>query len=249
IPAWCVLTLPLSAGNDELALFAFIGGFSSATSMVIVASIALSIMVSNHVVVPLALRLPFFALDASGDIKQLLLASRRVSIAVILLLGYLYFSISTNSDALAAIGLIAFAGVAQFTPALVGGLFWRDANSRGAVAGLLAGFCLWIYTLFLPSLVSGELLRDFVANGSFGLSLLKPHALFGLEGLDPLVHSLYWSLGLNTLLFILVSTWTRQKPIEQLQSALFVDVFRNVAGTESLVLKRRAATRDLFRSE
>jgi len=245
-PDMFVLTLPMSAGNEALALFAFIGGFSSATSMVIVASIALSIMVSNHVVVPLALRLPFFALDASGDIKQLLLASRRVSIAVILLLGYLYFSFSTNSDALAAIGLIAFAGVAQFTPALVGGLFWRDANSRGAVAGLLAGFCLWIYTLFLPSLVSGELLHDFVESGPFGLSLLKPYALFGLEGLDPLVHSLYWSLGLNTLLFILVSNWTRPKPIEQLQSALFVDVFRNVAGTESLVLKRRAATRDLF---
>lgn len=245
-PDMFVLTLPMLAGEEALALFVFIGGFSSATSMVIVASIALSIMVSNHVVVPMALRLPFFSLSASGDIKQLLLVSRRISIACILLLGYLYFSASARSDALAAIGLIAFAGVAQFSPALIGGLFWRNATAAGAIAGLGAGFALWIYTLFLPSLFSGGTLSGFVDAGPFGWTLLRPRALLGLEGLDPLVHSLFWSLGLNTLLFVVVSNWTTQKPIEKLQSALFVDVFRNVAGTESRVLQRRAATKDLY---
>ncbi|KAA3621994.1 MAG: sodium:solute symporter, partial [Proteobacteria bacterium] len=245
-PDMFVLTLPMAARNEALALFAFIGGFSSATSMVIVASIALSIMVSNHIVVPIALRLPFFSLDASGDIKQLLLVSRRISIACILLLGYLYYTISARSDALAAIGLIAFAGVAQFSPALIGGLFWRNATEKGAVAGLTVGFALWVYTLFLPSLFTGGALDGFVTDGPFGIYLLRPHALFGLEGLDPLVHSLYWSLGLNALLLVIVSNWTGQKPLEKLQSALFVDAFRNVAGTESKVLQRRAATKDLY---
>lgn len=245
-PDMFVLTLPMLAGKEALALFVFIGGFSSATSMVIVASIALSIMVSNHIVVPMALRLPFFSLDASGDIKQLLLVSRRISIACILLLGYLYFSVSARSDALAAIGLIAFAGVAQFSPALVGGLFWRNATATGAIVGLGAGFALWAYTLFLPSLFNGGAMAGFVEHGPFGLSLLRPRALFGLEGLDPLVHALFWSLGLNAVLFVVVSNWTSQKPIEKLQSALFVDVFRNVAGTESRVLQRRAAVKDLY---
>ncbi|GJL81311.1 MAG: sodium:solute symporter [marine bacterium B5-7] len=245
-PDMFVLTLPMSADNDVLALFAFIGGFSSATSMVIVASIALSIMVSNQIVVPLAIRLPFFSLQASGDIKQLLLVSRRISIAVILFLGYLYFSYSARSDALAAIGLIAFAGVAQFSPALIGGLFWRNATSTGAICGLLGGFVIWIYTLFLPSLAGGVFLSSFIEHGPFGIALLKPYALFGLEGLDPLIHSLYFSLGINIALFLVCSNWSEQKPLERLQSALFVDVFRNVAGTESRVLQRRAATKDLY---
>lgn len=247
-PDMFLLTLPVSADQDVLALFAFIGGFSSATSMVIVASIALSIMTSNHIVVPLALRLPRVKLDASGDIKRLMLITRRISIAVILLLGYLYFRLSTESDALAAMGLIAFVGVAQFFPALIGGLFWRNATALGAVAGMSAGFVLWMYTLFIPSLsTGGGALETLIQAGPFGVALLKPYAMLGLSGFDPLIHALFWSLGLNAVLFVVVSVWSTQKPLEKLQSALFVDVFRNVAGTESKVIQRRAATKDLYK--
>jgi Na+/proline symporter len=56
-PDMFVLTLPLAEGQGALAMLAFLGGFSSATSMVIVESIALATMVSNHVVVPIWLRL------------------------------------------------------------------------------------------------------------------------------------------------------------------------------------------------
>ncbi len=246
-PDMYLLTLPMSANQEVLALFAFIGGFSSATSMVIVACIALSIMVSNHIVVPIALRLPFVSLDASGDIKNLLLVSRRISIVVVLLLGFIYFSLSAKSDALASIGLIAFVGVAQFCPALIGGLFWRNATTKGATAGLAIGFAVWIYTLFLPSLGGSNIgITSLVNDGPWGWVLLRPQALFGLEGFDPLIHAIYWSLGLNTLLFVVVSIWSRQRPLEKLQSALFVDVFRNVAGNESTVIQRRAATKDLY---
>jgi len=247
-PDMFVLTLPMWADQEALALLAFIGGFSSATSMVIVASIALSVMISNHIVVPLALRLPWVQLDESGDIKQLLLISRRISIGLILLFGYLYFSFSARSDALASIGLIAFVGVAQFSPALIGGIFWRNATARGAVAGLSVGFILWMYTLFLPSLaIDGGYLSSFVAHGPWGLKWLRPQALFGLEGLDPLTHATFWCLELNTIVFVVVSMWTKQSPLEKLQSALFVDVFRNKRHSGAQILQRRAATKDLFR--
>ena len=247
-PDMFLLTLPISAGADALALLAFIGGFSSATSMVIVASIALSIMISNHIVVPLALRIPPLRLTDRGDIKYLLRISRQISIGVILFLGYVYFRTSAQFDALASIGLIAFAGVAQFCPALLAGLFWRNATRSGVSVGMTAGFILWAYTLFIPSLMgaSDDTVASFVNHGLFGIELLKPQALFGLSGFDPLVHAVFWSLGVNLFCLIVISVWSNQSPLEQLQSALFVDVFRNQPGTESRVLQRRATTRDLY---
>ena len=245
-PDMFVLTLPIWAGHDAIALLAFLGGFSSATSMVIVACIALSTMVSNHLVVPLALRFRWVALSAAGEMRRFLLTTRRVSICVLLLLGFLYFRLSGEGDALAAIGLISFAGVAQFVPSLVGGLFWRNANAAGAIAGLAAGAVLWAYTLFLPSLGDGVTLSaEVLRQGPFGLGFLRPHALFGLTGIDPLVHSLFWSLSANTLLFVLVSLLREQRPIERLQSTLFVDVFRAPEESTSGLIRRTAAAGDL----
>lgn len=245
-PDMFVLTLPMWAGQDGIALLAFLGGFSSATSMVIVACIALSTMVSNHLVLPVALRLRWVSESASGEIRRFLLTSRRVSICVLLLLGFLYFRVSGAGEALASIGLIAFAGVAQFLPSLVGGLYWRHANAAGALAGLVAGGALWAYTLLLPSfdgelIVTGEVIRD----GLFGIAALRPQALFGLAGLDPLMHALFWSLGANTLAFVALSLAREQRPIERLQSTLFVDVFRTPADAASGLMRRTAAVQDL----
>ncbi len=245
-PDMFVLTLPMWADQHSVALLAFLGGFSSATSMVIVAAIALSTMASNHLIMPLALKLRWVSLEASGEIRRFLLVSRRVSIAVILLLGFLYFRLKGQSDALAAIGLISFAGVAQVLPCLLGGLFWRNANTRGAFAGLSAGALLWLYTLFLPSF-GGEFIlsRDAIEHGPFGLALLKPQALFGLDGLDPLVHAMFWSLAVNTALFVLVSLGRDLEPLERLQSTLFVDAFRTPAEALSGLVRRSATTYDV----
>jgi Na+/proline symporter/nitrogen-specific signal transduction histidine kinase len=245
-PDMFVLTLPMWAGHDLVALLAFLGGFSSATSMVIVACIALSTMVSNHLVMPLAMRFGWVRLHAGGEVRRFLLLTRRASICVLLFLGFLYHRLSGNGDALAAIGLISFAGVAQFMPSLVGGLFWRNANAGGAIAGLAAGAALWLYTLFLPSLAGASglpaaLLRD----GPLGLALLRPHALLGMSGVDPLVHSLFWSLTVNTVLFVVVSLLRAPRPIERLQSTLFVDVFRTPAEADSGLIRRTAAAGDL----
>lgn len=244
-PDMYVLTLPMSRGQEELALLAFIGGFSSATSMVIVATIALSIMVSNHIIMPIALMLPRASRGESGDVKKLLLISRRISIAAVLLLGFLYFRL-TKSEALASIGLIAFTGVAQFIPSIIGGLFWRQATGRGAIAGLTAGFAIWIYCLFMPSFAESGSLREMVATGPWGIEWLRPQALFGLDGLDPLVHALFWSLSANLILYVGVSIWREAKPLERLQCALFVDVYRHSTEGTARGLPRSATTDELY---
>jgi len=245
-PDMFVLTMPMWAGQDTIALLAFLGGFSSATSMVIVACIALSTMVSNHLIMPVALKFKWVSLGAGGEIRHFLLTSRRISICFILLLGFLYFRLSGESDALAAIGLISFAGVVQVLPSLIAGLCWRHANASGAFAGLLAGGLLWAYTLFLPSFGGAFLLSaDDIEHGLFGWALLRPQELFGLSGIDPLVHSLFWSLSANSILLVLVSLCREPRPLERLQSTLFVDAFRTPAEATSGLIRRSAATYDI----
>ncbi len=245
-PDMFVLTLPMWANQDAIALFAFLGGFSSATSMVIVACIALSTMVSNHLVLPIVLRLPWVSLDASGQMRRFLLMTRRVSICAILLLAFLYFRLSGRFDALASIGLVAFAGAAQLLPCLIGGLFWRHATAHGARAGLLVGTALWVYTLLLPSF-KGDLFlsASAITEGPWGLAWLRPQALFGLEGFDPLVHAIFWSLSANTLAFVFVSLLREPRPLERLQGTLFVDVFRHRGLDTSRFVSRTAPAFDL----
>jgi Na+/proline symporter/nitrogen-specific signal transduction histidine kinase len=224
-PDMFVLTLPLAEGQGALAMLAFLGGFSSATSMVIVESIALATMVSNHVVTPLWLRLRP-ATPVSGDLRRVVLMARRLSIAAVLALGYGYYRMSGGTAALASIGLIAFAGVAQVLPALLGGLFWRGATRVGALAGLGAGFAVWAYTLFLPSFGPGAVLAQATFDhGLFGLGWLRPHALFGLTGMEPLLHALFWSFTVNTVAFVAGSLVSFPGPVERLQGAAFVNVF------------------------
>jgi Na+/proline symporter/nitrogen-specific signal transduction histidine kinase len=224
-PDMFVLTLPLTEGQGGLAMLAFLGGFSSATSMVIVESIALATMVSNHIVVPLFLRFGT-AQAVAGDLRRLVLVARRFSIVAVLALGWGYYRLSGGSAALAAIGLIAFLGVAQILPALIGGLVWRGATRPGAAAGVLVGSAIWMYALFLPSFGPDAVIPATVFDhGPWGISWLRPRALFGLDGLDPLVHAMFWSLFLNAAVFIGVSLATFPSPVERAQGAAFVNVF------------------------
>ncbi|MEO0864067.1 MAG: ATP-binding protein, partial [Pseudomonadota bacterium] len=164
--------------------------------------------------------------QVSGDVRNVVIQSRRASILMILALGYFYYRFSGGGAALAAIGLISFTGVAQFLPALLGGIFWRGASRWGAFAGLLTGFAIWIYASLLPSFGPGAALAVSVfEQGPWGLAWLRPQAFFGIEGMDPTVHAIVWSLTLNVLLFVLVSLVTFPNPLERLQGAQFVNVF------------------------
>ncbi|WP_420860669.1 ATP-binding protein [Algirhabdus cladophorae] len=233
-PDLFVLTLPLSQDRQGLALLSFLGGFSSATSMVIVASIALSTMVSNNIVMPLWLRSQtVHRATISGDVRNVVLVARRLSIAAILALGYIYYRLSGGGAALASIGLIAFAGVSQVLPALLGGIFWRGATRAGAASGLIVGFAIWLYTLFLPSFGGGIVFPElWLSQGPLGMSWLKPQALFGLQGMDPLLHSVFWSMVLNTGVFALVSISTFPGPMERLQGAQVVNALDQPAKTQ-----------------
>ncbi|MEO9863557.1 MAG: sensor histidine kinase [Yoonia sp.] len=233
-PDLFVLTLPLSQGENGLAMLAFLGGFSSATSMVIVSTIALATMVSNHIIVPLWLSSRPQGALVSGDIRNVNVLARRLSIASILALGYLYFRISAGGAALAAIGLVSFSGAVQVLPALLGAIFWRGATRVGAVLGLVTGFVVWLWTLYIPSFGADAFISETVlANGPMGMWWLRPHALFGLEGMDDLVHGLMWSLVLNALAFFIGSVFSFPTPLERLQGAQFVNVFEMSAGTTS----------------
>ncbi len=231
-PDMFILTLPLAEGQGALAMLVFLGGFSSATSMVIVESIALATMISNHVVIPLWLKLRPRA-GAGDDLRAVVLNARRLAIAAVMALGYGYYQVSGGSAALAAIGLIAFLGVAQVLPALLAGLFWRGANKNGALLGLLTGFVVWAFTSFLPSFGPGAMLSEAVfSQGLFGLSWLRPQALFWTDGMDPMIHALFWSLTLNVIALCLGSLLTFPAPLERLQGAAFVNVFEGAVGPQ-----------------
>jgi Na+/proline symporter/signal transduction histidine kinase len=227
-PDLFVLTLPLAEGHGGLALLAFLGGFSSATSMVIVETLALATMVSNHIVAPLwlSVRGPD---QVARDLRGTILLARRASVVLVLALGYVYFQLAGSGEALSSIGLIAFAGVAQILPALVGGITWRGATATGAGTGLLLGALVWAWTLFLPSFGSVLIPPEVRELGPWGIGWLRPQALFGIEGPDPLLHSLVWSLALNAGAFLLVSLLTFPKPLERLQGVQFVEVFEHDA--------------------
>lgn len=226
-PDTFVLTLPLSQGAEGLAVFAFLGGLSAATGMVIVETIALSTMVCNDLAMPWLLRSQWLNLAEKKDLSGILLGIRRGAIALILLLGYVYFRAAGEAYALVGIGLISFTAVAQFAPAMFGGMYWKAGTRIGAISGLVAGFAVWLYTLLLPSFAkSGWISRSFMDQGLWGWPWLKAQALFGLAGLDEITHSLFWSLFANLGLYVAVSLLSRPGAVEASQAERFVDVFR-----------------------
>ncbi|NMG42997.1 histidine kinase [Aromatoleum toluvorans] len=245
-PDTFVLSLPLAHGEKALALLAFIGGLSAATGMVIVETIAVSTMVCNDLVMPLLLSTKRFKRNVHPDLTGLLLGIRRGAIVVVLLLGYLYFRLAGEAYALVSIGLISFAAVAQFAPAMLGGMYWRGGTRDGAFAGLLAGFVVWAYTLMLPSVAkSGWLDRDFLDQGLFGLDYLRPEQLFGLAGLDSISHALFWSLTANIACYVLVSLARVPTGQEATQATLFVDVFSRGQDAPATFWRGRAQVQDL----
>jgi Na+/proline symporter/nitrogen-specific signal transduction histidine kinase len=239
-----VLSLPLSEGQRLLALVVFIGGLSAATGMIIVEAIAVATMVCNDLVMPRLLRIARVA--ARADLSALLLWVRRVAILLLVLLGYLYYYLAGEAYALVQIGLISFVAFAQFAPALLGGMYWKGGTLAGTMAGLVAGFGLWAYTLMLPSIAkSGWWVTGFVELGPWGIALLRPEQLLGLTGLDPLTHALFWSLLANVALYVGVSLARAPSAAETSQALLFVDVFERTAQHKPVFWRGRAQIDDL----
>ncbi len=245
-PDTLVLALPIAQGQGWLALLVFLGGLSAATSMVIVASIALATMICNDLVMPVLLRVRALRLNQRTDLSGLLIAIRRLGIVLVVSLGYLYYHLIGESYALVTIGLVSFAAAAQFAPAILLGIYWKGAKRLGAQVGLLGGFLVWIYTLMLPSLArSGWIDDTFLEAGPFNLLWLRPYALFGLEGLDPLTHATLWSMLVNVGGIALVSLFTKHTAVERMQAELFVDVFHREVGGHSMLWRGTASVNEL----
>lgn len=218
-----VLALPLAAGQDLVTLVAFVGGLSAATAMVIVGSVALSIMVCNDLVMPMILRNRRTVLGSKEDMGKVLLNIRRTAIFAILVLAYFYYRLISDSLALASIGLISFAAIAQFAPSLFGGLIWKRATAKGAIAGVSAGFAIWAYTLLFPSFADTVWFpQGLLEHGPFGITWLRPQAMLGLET-NALTNGVLWSVLFNVAAYVAVSLVTVPQPIERVQANAFVN--------------------------
>ena len=259
-----VLGLPALARSGTVTVIAVVGALSAATAMVVVETVALSIMIANDLIFPVILKRynrareirdqNFERLDHSVDglkitdlptvgfhnMGSVVLVIRRLAILAILLMGYAYYRAS-NDAALASIGLLSFAAVSQLAPAFFGGLVWHGANARGALAGLITGITVWALLLFLPSLVTVEgQVSDILRNGLFGIDWLRP-GVFAIPGLPPLANGVVISLSLNILAYVLVSKSRSATPIERLQANVFIGADTGLTGS-SFRLWRSAVT-------
>ena len=210
-----VLSLPLQQGDGLLALVVFLGGLSAATAMVVVSTIALSTMVTNDLIVPAAMRSGRFE-SISGASGARLLLIRRATIVILLLLAFGYYRAAGSSNALAQIGLLSFAAAAQFLPSLLGAVFWRGGKVSGAIAGLLAGMAVWMFTLFLPALFGHDRMLEWLP------AFANPHALLGYSFGDSLTHGVVWSIGTNIALFVIVSLRSSERLRDRVQAAVFL---------------------------
>ena len=227
-PDFFLLGLPMQSGQPALTLLVFLGGLSAATAMVIMETVALSTMVCNNLVMPALLRSQRIR---NRRLPALILGTRRLAIVATLTLAYAYGRGEQDTPFLAETGMISFAAAAQFAPALIGGLYWREGHRSGALSGLLAGFLLWLYCLALPHYAGhGGMLPGLLSGAPFGQSWLNPHALFGLTGLDPLAHGMFWSLLANLGCYVLVSLFCHHRAIDRSQADRFVDAMRSDRG-------------------
>lgn len=243
-----VLNIPLAYGHEMMALFVYLGGLSAATGMVIVSVTALSIMISNNLVIPFLLKYAMLRGRIVEDAGERLLGIRRVIIVAVLILSYGYFRSIGLSYSLVSVGLISFTAVAQFAPVLIGGIYWKRATKAGAMSAMVVGFIIWTYTLIVPLLAEQQILpQSIISNGPWGLEFFKPYELFGLKGFDHVSNAAFWSLLFNTAVFIVVSLNTRQSALEITQADYFVDHYKYVrGGGDYEVLRRKARVPDLI---
>lgn len=228
-----VLAIPRYFGHDALSLLTFLGGLSAATSMIIVSTVALSIMLNNNVLVPLWFYQRSARQLGQQDVSRSLINGRRAMIVGILFLAYLYYKLVSGRFPLVSIGLISFVAVAQLAPAVLGGIFWQGGTRKGALAGLLTGFVVWFFTLVVPTIVEAQLLSPrLLEEGWLGIPWLKPYPFFGLPVLSPMPQAIFWSLLLNTAGYFLVSLVTTPSVRERNQAALFVNIYRHSPHTE-----------------
>jgi Na+/proline symporter/nitrogen-specific signal transduction histidine kinase len=242
-----VLAIPILLSRDFLAIFVYLGGFAAGTSMIIVSTIALSIMISNNLIFPSLVGNKYFIKYYKGNFSRLLLNIRRASILFVLLISYIYYSFVSFRFSIVSIGLISFVAVAQFAPAVIGGIFWKEGNKKGAIIGLVAGFTVWFLFLVLPTVDQAGFLSFLIQDEKlFNVIPLTDGQAFGLP-MNKIPAALFWSLLFNTALYIFMSLTYEQSSKERNQAEVFVDVFKYSKELETtLVWKGTAYVHDIL---
>jgi signal transduction histidine kinase/ActR/RegA family two-component response regulator len=215
-----LLRLPVDAGRTGLSVLVFLGGLSAAFGMITVSAMAMATMISNTLLLPLADAVPRLAW-----IRRRLLLARWVVVAAFVAAGHAFHVKLGESYMLLSMGMMSFAAILQFAPAIVLGLFWRGGNRVGAAWGLGAGFAAWLYTLMLPAIArSGWIPDGWIEAGPFGLEMLRPYGLLGITGLDPLSHAVFVSMAINISGYVLGSLSVTTTANEARQAREHVDV-------------------------
>ncbi|NLI33560.1 MAG: PAS domain S-box protein [Deltaproteobacteria bacterium] len=231
-----VLRLPLYHGTPWLSLFVFLGGFSASVGMVMISSVTMATMITNHLMHPVIELRPQLAF-----LKRHLLKCRWAGVALFILMGYGFEEYVGETYMLVNIGLISFTAILQFAPSILGGIFWRRGNRHGAQWGLTAGFLVWFYTLLVPSYVrSGWLPQSILDHGPFGLEFLRPEHLLGLSGVNPFGNAVFWTMLVNIGIYIFGSLYGKEDEAERTIAEEFVgtlDILRPI---------RRARPRDAY---
>jgi sigma-B regulation protein RsbU (phosphoserine phosphatase) len=228
-----VISVPLRAGNETIALLAFLGGLSASAGMVMVESVAISTMLLNNLFMPVIVRF-----TPRQWFPVLLINLKRFSIFLVVFLGYFYCRAVGDSFMLVNMGLVSFLAAIQFLPALLGGLYWQRGNKTGAITGMTLGFLVWCFTLLIPSIYGNNPDHPLLANGLFGLGLLKPTALFGLTGMDMWSHSLFWSMLFNIGAYLVCSLLAPQSEREKEQVRRFIGKFETERRQSKSTTKR-----------
>ncbi|WP_260261247.1 hybrid sensor histidine kinase/response regulator [Vibrio intestinalis] len=212
-----VISLPMAFGAPDMALLAFLGGTSAASGMVIVSTIALAIMVSNDLVMPLLLRRMKLTQRDHRQFSGMLLIIRRALILLLLLGAWGFYQALGSIHSLSAIGFLSFAAISQFAPALIGGMYWRQGNRKGVYVGLLFGFALWLITLMSATdMLAGD------SHSNLLLWIIEPPRYLAEMGIQSSDWGIVLSLLVNTVCYLLVSLATRASLSERLQSASFI---------------------------
>lgn len=240
------LFLPLENNNTLLALLVFLGGFSAVISMVVVSTLALSTMISNNLIIPYGFLDKFIKGDPlknANYIKNI----RRLAIFLLIIAAYFFYSNFSYELSLYSIGLMSFVIIAQLAPSFFIGLFWNRGSAKAATTGIIIGFIITVYTLILPFTIDAfNENQMFTEQGLFGISILKPYALFGIDFLTPPAHAFFWSLFFNVISYLIVSVVFKGNYRERNYAEMFVDSknYTNLQD-EALVWKGEAYVDDI----
>jgi Na+/proline symporter/signal transduction histidine kinase len=234
------LLIPQLFDNTFIETLVFLGGFSAAISMIIVSCIGLSTMLSNNVLIPYG----FLGALKSGELEEnekRIVNIRRIGIFSIIITAFLIYRFFVLDYNLVSIGMISFVIISQLAPIFFGSLVWRRGSLQGAIAGLIVGFLVCCYTLIIPTAFSGSETLNFVEFGPFGIEILKPFQLLGMNYLDPIPHALFWSLFANLFVFMAVSVSFKGNYRERNYAEMYIGIDQYITNHENAFIWRGTA--------